>query len=111
MKTMREYADDSRYTYDFGLCSSHNGFAQVDTSQDASYFGTWANPTRRIIFTYCEGDCTVQTAETDQEFVEEIHRIKAWNDDNNHEFKGIDAMCNTSIEAAFRNLGLGDLLH
>ena len=53
MKITREFAAADRYTYDFGLCSYENGWAQVDTAQDASYFGTWANPTRLMIFSYC----------------------------------------------------------
>ncbi len=40
MKITREFAPADRYTYDFGLCSYENGWAQVDTAQDASYFGT-----------------------------------------------------------------------
>jgi len=111
MKTIREFVPADRYAYDFGLCSYKNGFAQIDTSQDASYFGTWANPTKRIIFTYCEGDTTMQEAETDTEFVNEIRLIKKWNIENGHEFLGIDAMCDSEIETAFRKLGLGNLLH
>ena len=42
MKITREFAPADRYVYDFGLCSYKNGCAQVDTAQDASYFG----PTR-----------------------------------------------------------------
>lgn len=33
-----------RYKYDFRLCTSANGWAQLDTKQDASYFGNWINP-------------------------------------------------------------------
>ena len=50
MKITREFGPGDRYVYDFGLCSYENGWAQVDTAQDASYFGTWANPTRLMIF-------------------------------------------------------------
>ena len=45
-----------RYSFDFKLCTPKNGWAQVDTSQDASYFGTWANPFERKTVSYCEGD-------------------------------------------------------
>ena len=41
MKIAREFCPGDRYTYDFGLCSFEKGWAQVDTAQDASYFGTW----------------------------------------------------------------------
>ena len=40
MKITREFCPGDRYTYDFGHCSYENGWAQVDTAQDASYFGT-----------------------------------------------------------------------
>ena len=60
MKITREFCPGDRYVYDFGLCSYENGWAQVDTAQDASYFGTWANPTRLMIFSYCEGDTTLK---------------------------------------------------
>ena len=52
MKITRELCPGDRYTYDFGLCSYENGWAQVDTAQDASYFGTWANPTRLMILSF-----------------------------------------------------------
>ena len=70
MKITREFAPADRYLYDFGLCSYANGWAQVDTAQDASYFGTWANPTRLLIFNYCEGDTTLHEAETPEEFAD-----------------------------------------
>ena len=62
MKITHEFCPGDRYTYDFGLCSFENGWAQIDTAQDASYFGTWANPTRLMIFSYCEGDTTLKEA-------------------------------------------------
>ena len=55
MKTTREFAPADRYIYDFGLCSYENGWAQVDTAQDAAYFGTWANPARVLIFRHVSG--------------------------------------------------------
>jgi hypothetical protein len=53
MKITREFAPADRYLYDFGLCSNASSWAQVDTAQDASYFGTWANPTWLPISNYC----------------------------------------------------------
>jgi len=46
MKIIREFCPGNRCTYDFGLCSNEKSWAQVDTAQDASYFGTWAKPAR-----------------------------------------------------------------
>ena len=111
MKTIREFADGNRYLYDFGLCSAKNGFAQVDTEQDASYYGTWANPFKLIIFSYCEGDCTLQQAENESEFKEAVIGIKLWNEENGWKFSGIDCMCKDELEQEFVKLGLGELVH
>ncbi|HSG61885.1 MAG TPA: hypothetical protein VLA24_10705 [Pseudomonadales bacterium] len=111
METIRQFEPADRYVYDWGLCSSDKNFAQVDTSQDASYFGTWANPFKRIIVCYCEGDVTLQIAETDAEFVAELRNIQQWNIDNGHRFLGIDPGFNKALAAKFAELGLADLVH
>ena len=42
MKTIRDFKPLSdRYSFDVGACSYANGFAQIDTRQDAAHFGTW----------------------------------------------------------------------
>ena len=111
METKRTFImDGNRYRYDFGECSHKLGWAQVDTGQDAWYFGTWANPATLTIVTYCEGDETVLTAATGEEFAAELRRFKAWNDEQEHTF-AIDTMCDPEIEAGFRRLGLADLFH
>jgi len=111
MKTTREFCPADRYAYDFGICSSGKGFAQVDTGQDAWYFGTWANPEKLAIVSYCEGDVTLLQAEDPEEFAAELRAMKKWTDESGCGFKGIDPMCVPEIEARFRALGLGDLLH
>ena len=112
MQTQRNFnANGSRYAYDFGLCSTKTGWAQVDTSQDASYFGTWANPETLQIFTYCEGDETLQTAESAAEFAVEVRHIADWTKEQGHEFKGIDPGFDDALAARFCEVELGDLLH
>lgn len=111
MKTIREFAPGDRYIYDFKLCTTSKGFAQVDTSQDASYFGTWANPFKLMIVCYCEGDVTIQTADNPTEFVDEIHKIKTWNEENGMRLIGIDPGFNESLKAEFEKIGLANLLH
>lgn len=111
MKTTHEFAPADRYLYDFGLCSSANGFAQVDTSQDASYFGTWANPTLLVIFSYCEGDTTMHECESAEEFAAELRRIDAWNVEQGHGNARIDPGYDPELQAAFERIGLADLLH
>jgi hypothetical protein len=39
-----EFTPSDRYVYDFVLCTYDKGWAQIDTRQDASYYGTWTNP-------------------------------------------------------------------
>jgi len=102
--------NEERYTYDFGDCNYKSGWAQVDTTQDASYFGTWANPITRQMFSYCEGDTCLTTAETDDEFVQIVRECIEWNQ-KNETWKGIDGMCQENIISRFNELGLGEYLH
>jgi hypothetical protein len=59
----------SRYAYDCGPCRN---WQQLDTWQDASYFGVWVHPTTRRIFTYCEGDRILVTCPTPASFRAEL---------------------------------------
>ena len=111
MKITREFCPGDRYVYDFGLCSYSNGWAQVDTAQDASYFGTWANPARLVILNYCEGDTTVKEAASPEEFAAELREIDVWNRANGYGPARIDPRFNPAMKAAFEWLGLVDLLH
>ena len=102
-----------RYEFDFGECSCSNGFAQFDTRQDASYFGTWVNPTTRQVVSYTEGDVAHRTAETDAEFVEYVRELADWNKEAGY-WLGIDPGIGEKgdrLRAAFDGLGLADLLH
>lgn len=117
MKRTHDFAPADRYVYDMGLCSQKNGFAQVDTSQDAWYFGTWANPFKLALLTYAEGDVSLELADSPDEFVHMIRHMQRWNNANDsHGFKGIDPgwpgrPMTTRLAHRFMNLGLGDLLH
>jgi hypothetical protein len=102
--------DGSRYAFDFKLCSSINGWAQIDTSQDASYYGNWANPTTRTLTSYCEGDVTVTICDTDAEFVQAVTELVTWHKEHGY-WRGIDGMCKPEIIGAFERLGLGEFLH
>lgn len=106
-----KFMPSDRYVFDFELCTPNDGWAQVDTGQDASYYGTWTNPFDLRIISYVEGDVYENKAESVQEFVEEIKSIKDWNEEHGHGFKGIDAMCRDNIINRFKEIGLGGLLH
>jgi hypothetical protein len=82
------------------------GFAQVDTNQDAWYFGTWANPKTLRVVQYCEGDLSIYDCETPEEFVSWLTEMAAA-----EYFKGIDGMLNDELIKGFQALGLGRLLH
>jgi hypothetical protein len=101
-ETWTEFCAD-RYKYDFDKCSFKKGWAQIDTSQDASYYGKWCNPTTLEIFSFVEGDCTSSTCENVEEFVQELEDFKKF--DNSMR---IDAYKN---EHKFKELGLAHLLH
>ena len=76
MKIIRDFKPMSdRYSFDFGRCSSANGFAQIDTGQDASYYGTWSAPATRTIVNFCEGDVTTTVCETDTDFAEQLREL------------------------------------
>ena len=111
MKTIRDFEPADRYVYDFGVCSIKNGFAQIDTGQDASYFGMWCSPDRLMIVSYIEGDVVIQTADNLNEFIEEINNIKTWNNANGYGFYGIDPGLNEDFINKFHKIGLGELLH
>lgn len=111
MKTIRTFAPGERYDFDFGECSYANGWAQIDTRQDASYYGTWCSPTRREIVNYCEGDVTRQIADTDEEFVKAIREHQDWVEGAGHGPMKIDPGFAPEMKADFERLGLADLLH
>lgn len=98
-----------RYDYDMKLKVS-SGWCQVDTRQDASYYGTWANPLSRMLFSFCEGDLTTTLCDTDEDFIQAVNEMVAWNKEAGY-WIGIDGMCDETIIARFTELGLKELLH
>jgi len=63
-----------RYKYD-RICSHKEGWVQYDTDQDAWYFGVWVHVGERLIFTYCEGDISLVTCETEESFQAELKNM------------------------------------
>lgn len=110
IERITEFAPADRYVYDFRACTYSKGWAQIDTRQDASYYGTWTNPTTREIFSYCEGDTTLIRCTTDAEYVSEVNKVADWNKEAGY-WKGIDPGFGEKMKAQFVALGLGDLLH
>ena len=111
MKITRQHIDSTdRYRFDFGECHRSKGFAQIDTKQDAGYFGQWANPATLKIVKFQEGDLEVQECEGPEEFVQTLEELHEWSAGLGY-WLGIDPLLDTEIEQGFRRLGLGNLLH
>ena len=112
MRITRDFKPMSdRYSFDCGPCSDANGFAQVDTTQDASYYGTWCSPTARTIVNFCEGDVTTTVCETDAEFAEQLRELASWNAERGYGPMKIDPGPGNQLRQAFKAIGLTDLLH
>ena len=50
------YVGGNRYRYDFRLCRYSDGWLQIDSYQDASYYGHWLHLSQRIFIGFAEGD-------------------------------------------------------
>lgn len=111
MKIERSFLPADRYHFDFGRCSYENGFAQIDTRQDASYYGQWCNPTTLTIVSYMEGDVTISQAESAEEFCAALRETDRWTQKAGYGNARIDPGLDPAMKAAFESLGLGDLLH
>lgn len=109
MKSSRGFEIDSdRYKYDFNLLST---WAQIDTNQDASYFGQWACPFELKYFSYCEGDTTLVEFDSPDELIKYIEGIKAWNDEQGHRFLGIDPGLDPTKRDKWIEIGALHLFH
>jgi hypothetical protein len=103
--------DTDRYAFDFGQCSTGKGYAQLDTAQDASYFGNWINPFKKQTVTFAEGDCTVITCDDEAEFVAKVRETCEWYAQNDGKRPGIDPGFNVELKAEFERLGLAEWVH
>ena len=110
VKISREFAPADRYRYDFGL---PRHFGQLDTKQDASYYGNWASAELKVLFSYCEGDCTTTECDTPEEFKDEVEKFIKWTNDLGYPFLGIDLGWNVSddIKQPWIDCGLAHLIH
>ncbi|MCA3440663.1 MAG: hypothetical protein INF50_10085 [Rhodobacter sp.] len=111
MPKPRSFEPGGRYRFDFDLCSCARGWAQVDTAQDASWFGTWASPTERTILNFADGDVTRTICDTDEEFAAALREIDRWNRHHGYGPARIDPGFDPALKAAFEALRLGEMLH
>jgi len=107
MKTQHWFIPDcDRYQFDFNLCSTKKGWAQVDTRQDAWYYGSWCNPEALQVVEFAEGDVNLTEFESAEEFVDYLKDMKT-----DLIIKGIDPGLNPELKEKFVRIGAGDLLH
>ena len=78
MEISRSFNPCDRYVFDFQKCPVSKGWAQVDTYQDASYFGVWANPFTFETMTYAEGDICHVVCDGKSEFIDEINDMQSF---------------------------------
>jgi hypothetical protein len=111
MRSETAFIPADRYLFDFKICTPAKGWAQFDTAQDASYFGTWVNPTTFEIVTYAEGDVRRVWCDGPEEFAAEVRRMSEWHREHDGKPGMIDPLLKPEIDAALRACGLGDLVH
>ena len=111
IKTERSFNSADRYYYDFGPCSYEKGFAQIDSRQDASYFGNWCNPDSLVLVSYAEGDVAITTCDTDAEFITAMRQTEAAYLRVDGKPCKVDPGFGDAMKARFEALGLGDMLH
>jgi hypothetical protein len=105
------FADRSKFDKKL---NDETGWAQIDTDQDASYYGVWTSPGERAIFSYTEGDTNLETAETDAEYREALVRCLAWHRARNPRYGLIDVKIlpvSHPIRDKLVELGLAASLH
>ena len=83
-------SNGDRYAMDFTHCGMRSNWYQLDSGQDAWYYGTWANPVDKLVLSYTEGDITLTRCKDAAEYTAEIERFKAWNDKAGYGPAGID---------------------
>jgi hypothetical protein len=108
-KQRGEHYNGSRYFYDQKLI----GWCQVDTCEDASYYGNWANINTLELFSYAEGDTCHTRCETVEEFVSEIRDFLDFCKRAGMKFYGIDPGPNHTPEIMkpWIDAGLDHLIH
>lgn len=108
--TSLDSGGDGRYAFDTGL-PAH--YAQLDTTEDASYYGNWASPVDLTLISYAEGDITKTVCSSAEEFALEIQRFIDFCSRVGYGFAGIDPGWLHSEEriGPWKAVGLAHLIH
>ena len=105
MEIKKSFANCDRFIFDFNYCHFKKGYAQLDTTEDAHYFGNWVNFKSLELITYCEGDITINKCDDVDEFKKQLFKVVTWYK-NNNTYKGIDLMDSKEIKEDFKKLNL-----
>ena len=98
-----EHREGDRYQLDSELA----GFAQIDSSEDAPYYGNWASAERLQLVSFTEGEVCVTACDGPDEFKAEVLRVVGFLQGLGT-FRGIDPRSGGA--EAWDALGLGELL-
>ena len=74
--------DSERCRYNMDNVHIGLGFYQFDTSQDAIYFGTWVNPSGLQVLQYAEGDISLVTCKSVQDYENQLAKMDGRLDDH-----------------------------
>ena len=96
------FYDRDRYFYDWGPC---RGWPQLDTNQDASYYGTWCHPKMLVFVSFIEGEETVIELGSEREFIKEINDWYKSMKDGGHNPR-IDPGLKDEISSELERMGL-----
>lgn len=88
-----------------------NGWLQIDTPQDAPYFGQWTNPTTREIYSYTEGDHARVTCQNDLAYAHQIVQGAEWSLKHCGKKALVDSNGHMDVIARFTALGLQEFIH
>ena len=102
--------DCDRYAFDFQFCQFCKGWAQLDTQEDASYFGNWAHPDHLQIISFAEGDVSIATCEDSDEFRAEVERIASFFIDKQNGTFRIDPGTDAERRSSWASHGLKQYL-
>jgi len=96
----------TRYAWDEGL--DYNEWCQLDTRQDASYYGHWINPFRLTFIGFAEGDITEVLCASESGFRSYLRNFFSFQQEMGYD-SWIDMMCNNEQEklVIFDRIGMG----
>lgn len=107
-RTQRLMTD--RFQFDLRECRPRDGWAQLDTKQDADYYGNWVNPLTLELISYAEGDVTHTKCKDEDDFIQALRECIAWHKERDY-FIGIDPLGNPDIQLALVGLNFGQFIH